>query len=360
MLLYDKRGSGRSTGVLSTSDYDDLAADIAAGVTNRRLAPSVPSTTSRSPSVRPMACVGSKKGATVTASRLLTRAHVRSALKASVQRLEQKAIASAEERDVALSDIIRDPESSTMERIAAIKELNKVTGRHIVRVEGNLDVVHHTPESLMRLSDAELADEMEKTANETLAMSAEFRANQGPAPDRGHDVRGDLMTERSLQITSRKGQAFAGYLHLSHRTGERSARTVASDDGLLVVRLRFGRKTDWRRVHRAACDSARALESAPKGTWRGSVVGTRLSNGFFVWRDGRRRPAPRWQPDAPKTAPSPGPCHPRAKVVRLMPCSRRNDALHHLFKRRNGKHSFRYLSELSALLSMTIGNISGF
>lgn len=43
------------------------------------------------------------------------------------------------------------------------------------------------------------------------------------------------MTERSLQVTYRKGRVFAAYLHLSHQTGERSARTVASPDGLLVI-----------------------------------------------------------------------------------------------------------------------------
>jgi len=43
------------------------------------------------------------------------------------------------------------------------------------------------------------------------------------------------MTERSLQVTYRKGQPFAAYLHLSHATGEKSARTVASSDGLLIV-----------------------------------------------------------------------------------------------------------------------------
>jgi hypothetical protein len=43
------------------------------------------------------------------------------------------------------------------------------------------------------------------------------------------------MTERSLQVTYRKGRAFAAYLHLSHPTGEKSARTVASADGLLIV-----------------------------------------------------------------------------------------------------------------------------
>ena len=43
------------------------------------------------------------------------------------------------------------------------------------------------------------------------------------------------MTERSLQVTYRKGRAFAAYLHLSRLTGEKSTRTVASHDGLLVV-----------------------------------------------------------------------------------------------------------------------------
>ncbi len=43
------------------------------------------------------------------------------------------------------------------------------------------------------------------------------------------------MTERSLQVTYRKGLAFAAYLHLSHPTGEKSARSAASPDGLLIV-----------------------------------------------------------------------------------------------------------------------------
>ena len=43
------------------------------------------------------------------------------------------------------------------------------------------------------------------------------------------------MTERSLQVTYRKGKAFSAYLHLSHQTGEKSAKTVPSPDGLLVI-----------------------------------------------------------------------------------------------------------------------------
>src|SRR2546423_3468870 len=55
------------------------------------------------------------------------------------------------------------------------------------------------------------------------------------APGRCHGARGLRMTERSLQVTYRKGKPFSAYLHLSHQTGEKSARTVPSTDGLLVV-----------------------------------------------------------------------------------------------------------------------------
>jgi len=43
------------------------------------------------------------------------------------------------------------------------------------------------------------------------------------------------MTERSLQITYRKGRPFAAYLHLSHETGEKVAKSLPSPDGLLVI-----------------------------------------------------------------------------------------------------------------------------
>lgn len=43
------------------------------------------------------------------------------------------------------------------------------------------------------------------------------------------------MTERSLQVTYRKGRPFSAYLYMPHRTGEKSAKTVPSPDGLLVV-----------------------------------------------------------------------------------------------------------------------------
>jgi hypothetical protein len=43
------------------------------------------------------------------------------------------------------------------------------------------------------------------------------------------------VTERSLQITYRKGRPVAAYLYLSRPTNDKSARTEASADGLLVV-----------------------------------------------------------------------------------------------------------------------------
>ncbi len=43
------------------------------------------------------------------------------------------------------------------------------------------------------------------------------------------------MTERSLQVTDRKGRTLAAYLHLSHLAGEKSARTVVSPEGLLCA-----------------------------------------------------------------------------------------------------------------------------
>ncbi len=43
------------------------------------------------------------------------------------------------------------------------------------------------------------------------------------------------MTERCLQVTYRKGRPFAAYLYLARPTSEKSARTEAAADGLLVI-----------------------------------------------------------------------------------------------------------------------------
>lgn len=43
------------------------------------------------------------------------------------------------------------------------------------------------------------------------------------------------MTERGLQVAYRNGRILAAYLHLAHRTGQKTVRSEATEDGLLVV-----------------------------------------------------------------------------------------------------------------------------
>lgn len=50
-----------------------------------------------------------------------------------------------------------------------------------------------------------------------------------------HSLRELSVTERSLQVTYRKGRPFAAYLYLSRKPGEKSVRTEPSPDGLLVI-----------------------------------------------------------------------------------------------------------------------------
>jgi hypothetical protein len=75
-----------------------------------------------------------RAGAKVRASRLLTKRNVQSAIAAQVERREQAAIATADERDRILSSIARDDSAESRDRIRAISELNKCTGRHSVQL----------------------------------------------------------------------------------------------------------------------------------------------------------------------------------------------------------------------------------
>lgn len=56
---------------------------------------------------------------------------------------------------------------------------------------------------------------------------------------RGHSwiviVEPDVDESRLVVFTAHKGRPFAAYLYLAQRSGEKSARTEASPDGLLVV-----------------------------------------------------------------------------------------------------------------------------
>lgn len=83
--------------------------------------------------------VQSRKAASITASRLLGKASIRQEVETRTVKREDRAIADAEERDKILSKLARR-NISAKDRIAAIKELNKCTGRHSMKhlVEGKL------------------------------------------------------------------------------------------------------------------------------------------------------------------------------------------------------------------------------
>lgn len=86
---------------------------------------------------------GSPNVLKATASRLLTRVNVRAAMKTIQDAREKAAIAKADERDLMLSSIARNGFYDPLERIAAIKELNKVEGRHslTLKLKGKLTLV---------------------------------------------------------------------------------------------------------------------------------------------------------------------------------------------------------------------------
>jgi hypothetical protein len=50
------------------------------------------------------------------------------------------------------------------------------------------------------------------------------------------------MKMRSLEVTYLRGRPFTAYLSLSSQAGEKSVRTVASPDGLLVVDYTAGNR----------------------------------------------------------------------------------------------------------------------
>ena len=76
---------------------------------------------------------GSSEVLKVQGSRLLTRANVRAAIDQHLTRDARSQVLAADERDILLSQIARSTAVPAAERIRAISELNKCTGRHAVR-----------------------------------------------------------------------------------------------------------------------------------------------------------------------------------------------------------------------------------
>ena len=75
----------------------------------------------------------SENALAVTASRLLKKANVAAAIKARQERKTTKAILDADARDQLLSDIASNKNNEVRDRIRAIGELNKCSGRHSVK-----------------------------------------------------------------------------------------------------------------------------------------------------------------------------------------------------------------------------------
>lgn len=69
----------------------------------------------------------------VTSSQLLRKPKIQKALEKLLKKRESEAVADAEERDRVLSLILRQTTQSARDRIAAIKELNKCSGRHSIK-----------------------------------------------------------------------------------------------------------------------------------------------------------------------------------------------------------------------------------
>lgn len=85
------------------------------------------------------------KSSSVLGARLLGKVSVRRAIENRLARATRASVMSADARDVLLSDIARNPKADVRDRIRAIAELNKVTGRHSIK---------HTVAGRLTLADA--------------------------------------------------------------------------------------------------------------------------------------------------------------------------------------------------------------
>lgn len=65
--------------------------------------------------------------------RILSKPEIQAALTQRIERAERQAIADADERDTVLTMVLRNPGYSVKERIRAITELNKCSGRHSMK-----------------------------------------------------------------------------------------------------------------------------------------------------------------------------------------------------------------------------------
>lgn len=81
----------------------------------------------------------SAKYANTNASKLLQNTTITNYIKELSDKLKDERIMSAKDRQVALSDIARNDEQDTSDRIRAIDTLNKMTGEYTVKVDAKVE-----------------------------------------------------------------------------------------------------------------------------------------------------------------------------------------------------------------------------
>lgn len=132
-----------------------------------------------------------KAGAKVQGHRLLTRANVQAALKAHAVKREVVVLATAQERDALLTAIARDPKERSQDRIDAVKELNKVDGRHITKVEGQIDLTFQAmTDRVRKMTDAELAAEIDRTMRVLQGERDELAGKLAALPAKAEPAKG--------------------------------------------------------------------------------------------------------------------------------------------------------------------------
>ena len=81
----------------------------------------------------------SAKYANTNASKLLQNTTIANYIKELSEKLKDERIMTAKDRQVLLSDIARDDENETNDRIKAVDTLNKMTGEYTVKVDAKVE-----------------------------------------------------------------------------------------------------------------------------------------------------------------------------------------------------------------------------
>lgn len=103
----------------------------------------------------------SEKFVNTNASKLLQNTTISEYVKQLTEKAQEARIMSVSERRALLSDIARNENEKTQDRVKAIDTLNKMTGEYITKIEGNISAEINDPfkdlttEELRKLAEGE-------------------------------------------------------------------------------------------------------------------------------------------------------------------------------------------------------------